>query len=258
MTKRQTRMFFVGGTTLFALIFIALTIDSHTTVRPADARGGAHAAGRRRQARLAPQGLHQLPHAARRGRLLRARPDEDHAAARRGVPAPVPEGPVAVLLGRAARPADAEPEPVGPGDRRASSRFSRGSRNIDNNNWPPRPIRRERGDAAGHRARRAAPGRRLERSGRARRGAVPADAARRASAATRRSRACSSSGRRWRASARAPATRHQEPRLHRARRKSPEDYIRESIVQPERLRRARPDVLGRRASRSCRRSTATC
>jgi len=29
MTKRQTRMFFVGGTTLFSLIFIALTIDSH-------------------------------------------------------------------------------------------------------------------------------------------------------------------------------------------------------------------------------------
>ena len=29
MTKRQTRMFFVGGTTLFALVFIALTIDSH-------------------------------------------------------------------------------------------------------------------------------------------------------------------------------------------------------------------------------------
>ena len=29
MTKRQTRMFFVGGTTLFALIFLALTIDSH-------------------------------------------------------------------------------------------------------------------------------------------------------------------------------------------------------------------------------------
>lgn len=29
MTKRQTRVFFVGGTTIFALIFIALTIDSH-------------------------------------------------------------------------------------------------------------------------------------------------------------------------------------------------------------------------------------
>ena len=29
MTKRQTRMFFVGGTTVFALVFIALTIDSH-------------------------------------------------------------------------------------------------------------------------------------------------------------------------------------------------------------------------------------
>ena len=29
MTRRQTRIFFVAGTTIFALIFIALTIDSH-------------------------------------------------------------------------------------------------------------------------------------------------------------------------------------------------------------------------------------
>ena len=29
MTKRQTRVFFVGGTTLFTVIFIVLTIDSH-------------------------------------------------------------------------------------------------------------------------------------------------------------------------------------------------------------------------------------
>jgi len=29
MTKRQTRMFFAAGTTLFAAVFIALTIDSH-------------------------------------------------------------------------------------------------------------------------------------------------------------------------------------------------------------------------------------
>jgi nitric oxide reductase subunit C len=29
MTKRQTRLFFVAGTTLFTLVFIALTIDSH-------------------------------------------------------------------------------------------------------------------------------------------------------------------------------------------------------------------------------------
>lgn len=29
MTKRQTRLFFVGGTALFAVIFIILTIDSH-------------------------------------------------------------------------------------------------------------------------------------------------------------------------------------------------------------------------------------
>jgi nitric oxide reductase subunit C len=30
MTRRQTRLFFVIGTTVFAVIFIALTIDSHT------------------------------------------------------------------------------------------------------------------------------------------------------------------------------------------------------------------------------------
>ncbi len=30
MTKRQTRMFFVGGTTLFSIVFLILTIDSHT------------------------------------------------------------------------------------------------------------------------------------------------------------------------------------------------------------------------------------
>ena len=29
MTKRQTRMFFAGGTTVFSLVFIGLTIDSH-------------------------------------------------------------------------------------------------------------------------------------------------------------------------------------------------------------------------------------
>lgn len=29
MTKRQTRIFFVAGTTLFALVFLALTVDSH-------------------------------------------------------------------------------------------------------------------------------------------------------------------------------------------------------------------------------------
>jgi nitric oxide reductase subunit C len=30
MTKRQTRLFFVGGTTLFSIVFVMLTIDSHT------------------------------------------------------------------------------------------------------------------------------------------------------------------------------------------------------------------------------------
>ena len=29
MTKRQTRLFFLGGTLVFTAIFIALTIDSH-------------------------------------------------------------------------------------------------------------------------------------------------------------------------------------------------------------------------------------
>ena len=29
MTKRHTRMFFIGGTLLFAAIFLILTVDSH-------------------------------------------------------------------------------------------------------------------------------------------------------------------------------------------------------------------------------------
>ncbi len=29
MTKRQTRLFFIGGTALFAIIFLAMTVDSH-------------------------------------------------------------------------------------------------------------------------------------------------------------------------------------------------------------------------------------
>ena len=29
MTKRQTRLFFIGGTALFAVIFLAMTVDSH-------------------------------------------------------------------------------------------------------------------------------------------------------------------------------------------------------------------------------------
>src|SRR5690606_40965791 len=29
MTKRQTRLFFIGGTLLFTLVFLGLTIDSH-------------------------------------------------------------------------------------------------------------------------------------------------------------------------------------------------------------------------------------
>src|SRR5574338_773131 len=29
MTKRQTRLFFAGGTTVFSLVFIGMTIDSH-------------------------------------------------------------------------------------------------------------------------------------------------------------------------------------------------------------------------------------
>ena len=29
MTKRQTRLFFISGTALFAVIFLAMTVDSH-------------------------------------------------------------------------------------------------------------------------------------------------------------------------------------------------------------------------------------
>ena len=83
MNKRQTRLFFVGGTTLFAIVFVILTIDSHSQFGRLTHEEALNSSSGRWQARVAPQGLHQLPHAARRRRLLRARPHENHAAARR-------------------------------------------------------------------------------------------------------------------------------------------------------------------------------
>ena len=71
---------------------------------------------------MAPEELHQLPHAAGRGRLLRSRPDQDRRPAGRAVPARLPDGSVEVLQ-RGARPAaHAEPEPD------AAARSTRSSR----------------------------------------------------------------------------------------------------------------------------------
>ena len=43
MTKRQTRLFFIVGTTVCAAIFVGLTIDSHLQLRRAHACGEHHA-----------------------------------------------------------------------------------------------------------------------------------------------------------------------------------------------------------------------
>ena len=118
MTKRGTRLFFLGGTLAATLVLLVLTVDSHRQFPRLTHADAITPAVDRGQARVAPQELHQLPHAARRGRLLRARPDEDHRAARCALPAGVPQGPLEVLL-RGARPAaHAEPPALIPGDRR--------------------------------------------------------------------------------------------------------------------------------------------
>ena len=93
MTKRQGRLFFIVCTALFSTVFIALTIDSHRQFGKLDQCGQDYARRHRGQARLASEELHQLPHAARRGCLLCAGPDEDRAAPRRSLPATVPPDP---------------------------------------------------------------------------------------------------------------------------------------------------------------------
>ena len=97
-------------------------------------------------------------------------PDLTKIAQQRGEPyLRLPQGP-SVLLGRAARPADAQPEPDGPGNRDVIAFLTWVSK-IDNQGWPPRPIlvsAATRGHTLGH----TSGGRRIERSHRARPGAL--------------------------------------------------------------------------------------
>ena len=65
MTKRQTRAFFLGSTGVFTLIFIVLTIDGHRQFPRLTHARPDHAGSHRREARVAPEELHQLPHAPR-------------------------------------------------------------------------------------------------------------------------------------------------------------------------------------------------
>ena len=195
MTRRQTRIFFVAGTTIFALIFIGLTIDSHMKFGELTHADAITPARHCRQARVAPEELHQLPHAARGGRVLCARPDQDCPAARRGVPPAVPPGSVAVLLRGAPRPADAEPAALGRADHRGH-RVSDLGLQYRQPELAATADPRQRGVAAGDRARHAGAGRRLGGSGGARRGGLPAGRHRRVSAVTRCSRASRSSARR--------------------------------------------------------------
>ena len=73
LTKSAARNVFYGGSAFFFAIFIGLTAHSHYyMVNDLDGRDDADSVGRARQACLGEELLHQLPHAARRGRLFRA------------------------------------------------------------------------------------------------------------------------------------------------------------------------------------------
>ena len=124
---------------------------------------------------MAPEELHQLPHAARGGRLLCARPDQDCPAPRRGVSPAVPSRSVEVLLRGAARPADAEPEALRRPDQRGH-RVSDLGLQYRQSELAATADPRHRGVATGDRARHAGARRRLGGSGGARRGGLQADA----------------------------------------------------------------------------------
>ena len=203
MTRRQTRFFFVAGTTIFAARLHRADHPQPHAIRRADARGRDHARGDRGQARVAPQELHQLPHAARRGRLLRAGSDEDRAASGRRLPAAVPPGSVPVLFRGAPRTADAQPAALGtadhPGHRLPHLGFAHRQPELAAASDP-----RHGRLSAGHRARhRRRPRRhrptRWRSARRSSGGRLPP-----VSAVTRSRRTSSSSGRRWPAWRRAP------------------------------------------------------
>ena len=123
MTKRQTRLFFVAGTTLFALVFIGLTIDSHRQfgrLTHEEKLTPEVVAGKHVWHRKDCINCHTLL-----GEGAYYAPDLTKIAQLRGEPylRQFLKDPSRYYSEETARPADAEPEPVGSGDRRTSSRF---------------------------------------------------------------------------------------------------------------------------------------
>ena len=113
MTRRQTRFFFVAGTTVFALVFIGLTIDSHRQfgrLTHEENITEAVVAGKHVWHRKNCINCHTL---LGEGGVLRAGSDQDRAVSRRRVPPAVPQGSVAILLRGTARPSHAEPQTFG-------------------------------------------------------------------------------------------------------------------------------------------------
>ncbi len=84
------------------------------THQPGRVDAGSH----RRQERVAQVQLHELPHAARRRRVLRPRPDQDRRAARPRLSRGVPEGPGRVLRRAEVSARHAQPESEQQGDQR--------------------------------------------------------------------------------------------------------------------------------------------
>ena len=130
------------------------------SIRRADARRCHYASGHRRQARLAPEELHQLPHAARRRGILRTGPDQDCTAARRRLSTTVSSGSFTLLLRGAARAPHAQPTALGRADHRGY-RVSDVGLTHRQPELAPAPNRRHRCLPAGHRPRRHASGSRI-------------------------------------------------------------------------------------------------
>ena len=249
MTKRQTRAFFLGSTGVFTLDLPRAHHRQPPPVSHADSRGPDHARGHRGQARLAPEELHQLSHAARRGRLLRARPDQDRrSSAARPTCAPSWRIPRKFYNEERDRRLMPNLKLTAAGDRRGHRVPRPGWGRSTTTGWPPRPIlvsgaaipgsecRRRR-----HRSRpRTTRWRSARRSSGRRRPA--------ASPVTPRRRASTWWGRRWPGSRPPAAARIKAPDYH-GKATDAAGYIRESIARSQRLPRARARPTRATASR---------
>ena len=177
MTRRQTRFFFVAGTTVFALVFVGLTIHSHTrfaelthaeAITP-EVIAGKHVWHRKNCINchtLLGEGAYYAPDltkiAQHRGdaylRQFLQDPSRYYSEERHGRLMPNP------------RLSEQEITQV--------IAFLTWISHIDNQNWPPRPILVTRRVAAGHRARHRAPEAASADPGRPRRRALQAVASR--------------------------------------------------------------------------------